>query len=993
MSIRRLIPTDPLYSTQWHLAQIGRLGFSGPDFQGLERLWADVNGSGVHYGIWDTGVQRTHWDLAANYDATTQVSVGGRLNDGQPTSSGGGHGTSVAGLIAAAANGRGGVGVTFNAAVTGIRIFGGADDINGNWSRYVSTLDALKNFDITNHSYGGRPDFTVNQDVASFADAAISGRDGLGTLNVKSAGNSHLDGNGIAVDASRYTITVGALDASGQVTDYSNYGAHLLVSAPAGAITTDLLGNSAGYNGLLGGDYTNKFGGTSAAGPITAGVIGLMLDAAPDLGWRDVQNILAYAAIGTGNLYTNNAAAENSAWTWNGANNWNGGGAHFSTYYGYGMVNAFNAARMAEVWQFFSEATQASDNEMIASTGFLAANLAINDRATTSFSFNVTQAISLEHIDLTLNLQHSDLNDLRITLVSPDGTEMSLYDGSSGSTGTAKNGLSYSFGIDGLRGENSAGAWRIDITDNYRSNTGTLNAVSFNGYGSALSVNDTYHYTDEITQILSLPGQSARATLTDTNGGQDWIDASCMWQDLILCLNDGESSSIGGINFLTIAAGTSIEDAMGGDGNDRITGNALDNILAGMRGDDILIGGDGFDTALFIGNESDYSMSWVGDTTFVDSSIYGHDTLTGFEWLQFADVTIANIPQPPDTTAPLLLSSNPADNAANVSTTAPITLTFNENIQAGDGTIDVYANGVLWREISAASLVFSGKTVTIPFETPLSSDTVYSVINDGAITDRAGNGFTGLTDLTELNFTTQGPTVIRGTNNVDKLTGTTGDDQLFGLNGNDSLNAAAGNDLLDGGGGYDKMTGGLGDDVYIVDNAKDSVTEALNAGTDTVRTNLTSYTLGANLENLVYTGSLNFKGIGNSAANNIQGGLGNDQITGGGGQDSLQGGAGRDVFVYLATSDSLPGLLRDTIVDFDPARDTINLVAIDADASTRGNQAFVLASSFTGIKGQLVINAIGGNAIIGGDTNGDRIADVEIQVSGVSSLSASNFLL
>jgi len=49
-------------------------------------------------------------------------------------------------------------------------------------------------------------------------------------------------------------------------------------------VTSDLLGTSAGYNGLEGGDYTNAFGGTSAATPVTTGVIALMLDAAPGLG-------------------------------------------------------------------------------------------------------------------------------------------------------------------------------------------------------------------------------------------------------------------------------------------------------------------------------------------------------------------------------------------------------------------------------------------------------------------------------------------------------------------------------------------------------------------------------------------------------------------------------------------------------------------------------------------------------------------------------------
>src|SRR5688572_28183126 len=275
MAIDSLIPTDPLYSQQWHLSLVGRLGFGAgsTNFAGLERIWADYRGQDVKVGIWDDGVQSSHWDLDANYDSTRHVTVGGTLNNGQPISSTDGHGTAVAGLIAAEANGLGGVGVAFEAELTAIRIFGGADDINSAWSRYLTTLDSLGNFDVTNHSYGAFPDFRVYGDVAKFGAASVRGRGVLGTVNVKSAGNDNVDSNGEALDASRFTVTVAALSSSGQVASYSTYGAHVLVSAPAGSVTTDLLGSGAGYDGLLNGDYTNAFGGTSAAGPVTAGVI------------------------------------------------------------------------------------------------------------------------------------------------------------------------------------------------------------------------------------------------------------------------------------------------------------------------------------------------------------------------------------------------------------------------------------------------------------------------------------------------------------------------------------------------------------------------------------------------------------------------------------------------------------------------------------------------------------------------------------------------
>jgi Ca2+-binding RTX toxin-like protein len=129
---------------------------------------------------------------------------------------------------------------------------------------------------------------------------------------------------------------------------------------------------------------------------------------------------------------------------------------------------------------------------------------------------------------------------------------------------------------------------------------------------------------------------------------------------------------------------------------------------------------------------------------------------------------------------------------------------------------------------------------------------------------------------------------------------------IVGGIGNDTLDGGAGNDTLDGGAGADAMTGGAGDDTYVVDNAGDQVNEASDGGTDTVRTVLGAYALGANLENLTYTGAGNFAGIGNALDNAIAGNggndalsgdLGNDTLNGGGGNDSLSGGDGNDKLV------------------------------------------------------------------------------------------------
>ena len=91
--------------------------------------------------------------------------------------------------------------------------------------------------------------------------------------------------------------------------------------------------------------------GTSFATPMVSGVVALMYEANPNLGWRDVQSILANSARHVGSeIGSGPAFDERYAWGWNDANTWNGGGLHFSNDYGYGLVDALAAVRLAETW-------------------------------------------------------------------------------------------------------------------------------------------------------------------------------------------------------------------------------------------------------------------------------------------------------------------------------------------------------------------------------------------------------------------------------------------------------------------------------------------------------------------------------------------------------------------------------------------------------------------------------------------------------------------
>jgi Ca2+-binding RTX toxin-like protein len=145
------------------------------------------------------------------------------------------------------------------------------------------------------------------------------------------------------------------------------------------------------------------------------------------------------------------------------------------------------------------------------------------------------------------------------------------------------------------------------------------------------------------------------------------------------------------------------------------------------------------------------------------------------------------------------------------------------------------------------------------------------------------------------------------------LTANAAGDILSAASGNDTLLGGVGNDTLDGGLGADAMAGGKGDDIYVVDNAADTVTENAGEGLDGVQASV-DYTLTANVENLTLFGTRVLTGTGNSldnlmiasaAGSNLFGNAGNDCLLGAAGSDFLDGGLGSDQLAAGAGNDSL----------------------------------------------------------------------------------------
>ncbi len=275
---------------------------------------------------------------------------------------------------------------------------------------------------------------------------------------------------------------------------------------------------------------------------------------------------------------------------------------------------------------------------------------------------------------------------------------------------------------------------------------------------------------------------------------------------------------------------------------------------------------------------------------------------------------------------------------------------------------------------------------------------VYIVDDAGDVVTELANGGTDevrttlasytLGDNVE-NLTYTGTAAFTGTGNAldNVITGGANGNTLAGGAGNDTLVGGAGNDVLDGGAGADTMRGGAGNDIYIVDNVGDVVTELAGGGTDEVRTTLASYTLGDNVENLTYTGTAAFTGTGNALDNVITGGANGNTLSGGAGNDTLIGGAGDDVLDGGTGADTMRGGAGNDTYIVDNVGDVVTELANGGTDEVRTtlasytlgdnveNLTYTGTAGFTGTGNALdnVITGGAGNDILSGGAGNDTL--------------------
>ncbi len=510
---RRLIPNDTLFSSQWHLVNSGQSGgIAGTDVN-VSSVWDTRLGDGVRIAIVDDGLQTTHPDLSPNIDpvATNHHNwngAPGTVNDPNPNTADDYHGTACAGVAAArGGNGLGVSGAAPRATLVGLRLIAAATTDAQEAEAIAWKNDVIP---IKSNSWGPGDDGKTLEApgplaAAAFAQAATTGRGGLGTIFVWAGGNGGDVGDNSNYDGyanSIYTIAIAALTNKAQQSYYSEPGANLIVTAPSngsgtdlGITTVDLIGDD-GYNatGVSGNhasrDYTNDFGGTSSAAPLAAGVIALILQANPQLGWRDVQEILLKSAT--------QVAPSDSDWITNAA------GFRFNHKYGAGLINGAAAVGLATSWTNLPVAT----SQTLARSS-LSQSIPDNNSAGTSVTFDLSAQSNLriEQATVTLTIAHANRGQIAVTLTSPTGTVSRLAEKH---TDSAANYSAWTFMTVRNWGESSQGVWTLTVSDLAAGTTGSVTSAALTVYGTPAA---PLNRRPAVTAAILSPGPEAFAEL------------------------------------------------------------------------------------------------------------------------------------------------------------------------------------------------------------------------------------------------------------------------------------------------------------------------------------------------------------------------------------------------------------------------------------------------------------------------------------------------
>ena len=489
------------------------------------------------------------------------------------------------------------------------------------------------------------------------------------------------------------------------------------------------------------------------------------------------------------------------------------------------------------------------------------------------------------------------------------------------------------------------------------------------------------------TAAINATGTAGNNTLGG-NTGLNTLDGGLGNDTYIIDAKDkivdagGTDTVRAGFTYTLIAGMENLE--LSGTGNFNATGNTDDNTITGNSGNNTLDGAAGTDTLQGAAGNDVYIVN-DGSDTIVENAGEGTDTV-------LSTITHTLAAEVENLTLLGAAAINATGNAGNN------TLTGNSaaNVLTGGLGNDTYVIDALDTIAvdtgGSDTVAFSG-TFDISGRADLENITLLGTGAFNATGNGNDNTLTGNSGINTLNGGAGNDTYVIG--KTDVIADTSGTDTVvanftytlgvdmenliltagMGIingSGNAGVNTLTGNsgaNTLDGKVGIDAYIGGLGNDVYVVDDSSETITELAGEGTDAVRASA-SYTLGAELENLVLTGTGTIDGTGNALKNTLTGNAGNNTLDGGLDADILQGGAGNDTYIV----DHIKDVVSDqsgidtvvTSVEYAIGLGIENIVLSGAaNLKALGNNS---SNIITGNTGDNTLSGFGGNdTLIGGD--------------------------
>ncbi len=500
-------PKDPLYGKQWHLNHTGGAGLASGSHVFAEQAWDVTRGSrSIVVAVMDDGMDLNHPDFQGVGKIVAPRDFKGDDFDPEPDEAGEDHGTSCAGVAIAEENGFGVVGAAPGCALMPIRTTGFLDD---------DAIESLfgwamtKGAAVISCSWGPSAVYfplSLRQ-RAALTRAATEGRNGKGCVIVFAAGNANRPTNGTINESGwernaisgatqwlgGFTVhpdvlAISACTSLSKKAAYSNWGGEIAVCAPSnnappgvglpdlgyvatppqvrvqlqglGVFTTDRVG-AAGYDAS---SFTSDFGGTSSATPLVAGVAALVLSANPDLTAQDVRQILQQTAD---KIVDNDADPQlglrKGTYESNGRCDW----------FGYGKVNAAKAVQAAVQRQ----AMIAASSRSIPVQNNVSVAIPDNNPQGIVSVIQIADSAIVRDIQVALDIDHTYLGDLEVSLVSPSGSVVMLQGRTLGRR--TKLQIIYSLQttptLRKFLGQQTQGRWQLRVVDQIANDIGTLN--------------------------------------------------------------------------------------------------------------------------------------------------------------------------------------------------------------------------------------------------------------------------------------------------------------------------------------------------------------------------------------------------------------------------------------------------------------------------------------------------------------------------------------